>query len=210
MIIKNSLFCKIIRIKTSSKSLFDTYMKQFRLELETCPICGNTGSCHIHDYYDRAIIDFRDGKKQKESLCVMRVFCESCGHAHAILPDIIIPYSSYSLLFILFILGEYFAGLYTIEQLCERFEVSEKQFYKWLNLWNSHRKQWFGMLEASETDNISFFRTIILHNHYSAFSREFLDLTAHSFLQSHRNPCLSGSKNAHYRQSVFAPDISIL
>lgn len=210
MIIKNLLFCKIIRIKTSSKSLFDTYMKQFRPELETCPICGNTGTCHIHDYYDRSIIDFQDGRKQKENLCVMRVFCESCGHAHAILPDIIIPYSSYSLFFILFVLGEYFAGLRTIEQLCERFDISEKQFYKWLNLWNSHREQWLGMLHASETDNISFFRTILLQNPYSAFSREFLHLTEHSFLQSHRNPRLSGrKKNAHYRQSVFAPDISI-
>ena len=70
-------------------------MPKFQPELETCPICGSTGNCHIHDYYGRSIIDFRDGKRQKSDLCVMRVFCDSCEHAHAILPDIIIPYSSY-------------------------------------------------------------------------------------------------------------------
>ena len=207
MIRKNLLLCKIIRIKTSSKSLFDSYMEQFQPELETCPICGSTGNCHIHDYYGRSIIDFLSGRKQKENLCIMRVFCDSCEHAHAILPDIIVPYSSYSLFFILFILGEYFAGLHTIEQLCERFDVSEKQFHKWLTLWKSHKKQWLGILNDSEKDNNAFYRHLVLLDSYSSFSMDFIRLTAHSFLQSHRNPVLTSPKNARYQQTVFAPDI---
>lgn len=184
-------------------------MEQFQPELETCPICGSTGNCHIHDYYSRSIIDFRSGRKQKDNLCIMRVFCDSCEHAHAILPDIIVPYSSYSLFFILFILGEYCAGLRTIEQLCERFDVSAKQFHKWLVLWKSHREQWLGMLDASETGDAAFFWQLILLDSYSAFSMEFIRLTTHSFLQSHRNPVLKHPKNAHYRQSIFTPDISV-
>ena len=50
MIRKNSLICKLIRIKTSSKVLFDSYMDSFRPELETCPCCGAKGNCHIHAY----------------------------------------------------------------------------------------------------------------------------------------------------------------
>lgn len=73
MIRKNLLLCKIFRIKTSSKSLFDPYMDKFQPHLETCPICGSTGNCHIHDYYGRSIIDFRAGKREKYDLCVMRV-----------------------------------------------------------------------------------------------------------------------------------------
>lgn len=207
MIRKNLLLCKLIRIKTSSKSLFDSYMRQFRPELETCPICGSTGNCHTHDYYGRSIIDFNAGRKQKEDLCIMRVFCDSCEHAHAVLPDIIVPYSSYSLFFILFSLGEYFAGLHTIEQLCERFDLSQKQFHKWLALWMDHKEQWLGMLEASGTDNAAFYRKLILLDSYSAFSMDFIRLTAHAFLQSHRNPVLTTPKNAHYRQTVFSPDI---
>ena len=71
-------------------------MAKFQPHLETCPICGSAGNCHIHDYYGRSIIDFQAGKREKSDLCVMRVFCDSCEHAHAILPDVIIPYSSYS------------------------------------------------------------------------------------------------------------------
>jgi len=63
------------------------------------------------------------------------------------------------------------------------------------------------MLEASETDNAAFFRQLILRDSYSAFSMDFIRLTARSFLQSHRNPVLTTPKNARYRQTVFAPDI---
>ena len=110
MIRKNLLLCKIFRIKISSKSLFDSYMDKFQPCLETCPICGSTGNCHIHDYYDRSLIDFRFGAPEIYSLCVMRVFCDSCEHAHAVLPDVIIPYSVYSLLFVLRLLGQYFVN----------------------------------------------------------------------------------------------------
>ena len=84
MIRKNLLFCKIIRIKTSSKSLFDSYMERFKPERETCPICSSTGNCHIHHYYGRSIIDFKAGRQEKSDLCVLRVFCDSCRHAHDI------------------------------------------------------------------------------------------------------------------------------
>lgn len=47
MIRKNSLLCKLIRIKTSSKFLFDTFMAQFRPELETCPAYSLESFCCI-------------------------------------------------------------------------------------------------------------------------------------------------------------------
>ena len=73
MIRKNSLFCKLIRIKTSSKFIFDSYMAVFQPELETCPVCGSCGNCYVHAYYDRSVIDFRNGRKVTDSLCVLRL-----------------------------------------------------------------------------------------------------------------------------------------
>lgn len=209
MIRKNLLLCKIIRIKTSSKSLFDSYMALFRPELETCPICGSTGNCHIHDYYGRSIIDFRSGRREKSDLCILRVFCESCNHAHAILPDIIIPYSSYSLFFVLRILGEYFAGFYTTEQLCERYGISRNQLFKWIALFKSHKQEWLGLLSDAETSGLSFLKNLAAADSYSSFSMEFIRRSSRSFLQSHRNPILASPKNARYHQIVFVPDISI-
>ena len=208
MIRKNLLFCKIIRIKTSSKSLFDTYMGLFRPELETCPICKSTGDCHIHDYYARSIIDFRAGRQKKSVLCVLRVFCDSCEHAHAILPDIIIPYSSYSLFFVMRVLGEYFARLYTIEPLCERYGISQNQLFKWTALFKAQKQEWLGLLADTETSSLSFLKNLAAGS-YSSFSMEFIRHSSRSFLQSHRNPVLASPKNARYHQTVFTPDIFI-
>ena len=184
-------------------------MAKFRPELETCPICGSTGNCHVHDYYDRSVIDFIDGKREKSSLCVMRVFCDSCEHAHAVLPDVIVPYSSYSLFFVLRILGEYFAGLSTMERLCEKFDISRNQLFKWVALFKVHKQEWLGILADAELSCLSFMKSLVMADSYSSLSMEFIRRLSHSFLQSHRNPILRSPKNARYHQTVFAPDISI-
>ena len=57
MIRKNSLFCKLTRIKSSSKSLFDSFMAGFRPEMESCPVCGASHSCTTHASYERNLID---------------------------------------------------------------------------------------------------------------------------------------------------------
>lgn len=209
MIRKKALFCKIIRIKISSKSIFDSYMALFQPHLETCPICGSTGNCHIHDYYDRSIVDFIAGRQEKSSLCILRLFCDSCQHAHAVLPDVIIPYSTYSLFFVLRILAEYFAGLYTCEQLCERFGISPNQLRKWIALWRSHKRQWLGLLDDASSSDYSFLKELVASDNYSDFSMSFIRRLSHSLLQSHGNPILANPKNARYHQTVFVPDISI-
>ena len=62
MIRKNSLFYKLIRIKSSSKLLFDSFMAGFRPEMESCPVCGASHSCTTHASYERNLIDFIQGR----------------------------------------------------------------------------------------------------------------------------------------------------
>lgn len=209
MIRKNSLFCKLIRIKTSSKFIFDSYMAKFHPELETCPVCGSCGNCHIHAYYDRSVIDFCKGQKVRNSLCVLRLSCDSCNHTHAILPDVLIPYACYSLMFILRVLGEWFLGSSSMESLCDRFSISPVQLRKWIKLWEKHKLLWLGILDDSEISHTAFLKSLAVSVSYSAFSMPFIQGFSFSFLQSHKNPIVRHSKNAHYCQSVFKPDISI-
>ena len=57
--------------------------------LLTCPSCRHTGMV-VHAYYMRDV-------RTDESifrLKVVRVRCSSCGRTHAVLPDLLIPYSS--------------------------------------------------------------------------------------------------------------------
>ena len=185
MIRKNSLFCKLIRIKSSSKLLFDSFMAGFLPEKETCPYCGASHTCHSHASYDRNLIDF-----------ICRVICRSCGHTHAILPDLIIPYSTYGLFFILRVIAEYLTGRYSVEQLCSRFDISHSMLYRWYSLFLSHKQEWLGMLTSAETSSFAFLKSLCRIPAFSAFASAFVLHTSVSFLQSHRNP-------APYRQTVF-------
>ena len=209
MIRKNLLFCKIIRIKTSSKSLFDAYMALFRPDRETCPVCSSSGNCRIHAYYGRHITDFMSGRPVTSDICVLRVFCDSCRHSHAVLPDVIVPYSGYSLFFLLRLLGEYFSGLFTVEALCERFGILRNQLYKWIHLWHIHKEEWLGVLANAQVSDLAFLKGILSYSSHSSFSMHFAIRCDNSFLQSHANPPPAGSKTARYHQTVYAPDISV-
>lgn len=188
MIRKNALFCKLIRSKKSSKILFDSYMASFGPQKQTCPICGSSGNCRAHAYYGRKIIDFIHGAKVSSDITVLRVICSGCGHTHAILPDMIIPYLSYSLFFILRVLGEAFLHRSSLEQLLERFGITQNQFYHWLKLWKTHKREWLGLLQSADTKDLCFLMEITSKTEFSVFSRDFTDKCSISFLQSHRNP----------------------
>lgn len=172
-------------------------MGGFRPEIRTCPCCGAKGSCHIHAYYGRSITDFINAKPVRHELCITRLVC-SCGHTHAILPDFIIPYSGYGLFFILRVLAEYFAGLYTAERICERFFITRNQFYHWFSMWHDHKEEWLGALSSMEASDLSFMKEILTNSCCSDFTSAFVRRFAVSFLQSHKNP-------AQYCQQAFVP-----
>lgn len=100
-------------------------------------------------------------------------------------------------------------GLSSVERLCEKFGITLNQLYKWLALWKTHKREWLGLLADAETSDAVFLRKIICADSYSSFSMGFIRHLRISFLQSHANPVASGTKNARYHQTVFAPDISI-
>lgn len=172
-------------------------MDGFCPELQICPYCGRKGSCQILAYYDRFLIDFINGAPVRHSLCIMRLIC-TCGHTHAILPDFIIPYSSYGLFFILRILAEYFLHLSTVEKLCDRFSISLSQLYRWIDLFRVQKEEWLNMLSSMEISSLSFLKGLLTSPAYSDFSSSFLFHFAYSFLQSHKNPI-------DYCKQIFVP-----
>lgn len=208
MIRKNLLLGKIKNIKTSSKILFDRYMKKFIPEKETCPICKAKGKCHVHAYYNRTITDFISGKKVTFSLCVTRVICDSCDHTHAILPDHLVPYGTYSIFFITSVLSEHFCHFQPIEKICERFDISVNLFRKWRDTFIRHKRLKLGSLQ-DETTSAKSFLNDMCQNPYSDFSSEFIRCFSFSYMQVHKNPVIYFKNTAGYCQDEFAPDYDI-
>jgi hypothetical protein len=191
MIREKSLFCKLFRIKISAETLFLFYMAGFNPYIEVCTYCKSTGNCAIFAHYTRNLIDFHFGKAVYYKVVVTRVKCGSCGHTHAILPDIIIPYATYSIDFILWVLAEYFMGHQTVEKLCEKYAISHCMLYRWIALFNKHKALWLGAVASAATSSMAFLENITGMECFSDFTVDFLTLTGFSYLQSHANPACS-------------------
>ena len=169
-------------------------MASFDPKRATCPVCRSSGNCVTHKTYDRYLVDYHHGKIECSTIHVTVIRCDSCGHYHAILPDVIIPYKSYSLNFILTVLTLYFSGQQTVRSLCERFGIEPPTLYRWKSQFLLHRKLWLGILEAQIQSAREFLSLLLEEQDYSAFNMAFVRRFTVSFLQSHKS---------RFRQQVF-------
>lgn len=186
MIRLNALDCKLKNTILSVRSLFRQSLKQSPLFLLVCPYCGAKGTCKKRGSYERSLVTFPDGKPQVVRLRIPRVQC-TCGKSHALLPDFIVPYLSYSLPTILHILSDYFTRRLTIRGICEKYLVSPPLIYRFKKRFLLHKKHWLGVLRDMELSSLSFMDEL-LASPYTPFHDAFLRLTTYSFLQSHKNP----------------------
>ena len=113
-----------------------------------CPFCGaKHPKWSYYASYSRFLISFEKGKIVTYTINITRLICSSCKHTHAILPEIIIPYGSYSLIFILNVLRDYYSHSMTILSICNKYEISVSTLYAWKKLFAIHKKLWLGFLE---------------------------------------------------------------
>lgn len=147
MIREFTVFCKLNYIKLTALQLFEQFMDNFCIEDCVCPRCGAKHTCCYHDSYERYLISYQTGKPIYDQVEILRVNCGSCGHTHAILPEAIIPHRSYSILFILTVLRNYYTRSSSIRELCDKYQIAVSTFYSWKHLFHRHKKLWLGVLE---------------------------------------------------------------
>ena len=111
--------------------MFQKATDSFCHRAEACPKCGARGKLSEHGDYGRYLVSFEDGGITADLVRPDRFRCSSCGSSHALLPDIIIPYGRYSLLFVLAVLIAYFGGAATVASICEKFGIAVSTIYDW-------------------------------------------------------------------------------
>lgn len=88
------------------------------------PYCNSTGRLIPHDSYSRYMVTLKNNRIETVILRIPRVKCTSCGHTHAFLPEMLIPYSSYGLRFVLTVLKDYFLHMHTVEKICKIYQIA--------------------------------------------------------------------------------------
>lgn len=186
MIREKAIFIKLIqlnRLNISDQQIFDSTVSSFNPSKCTCPHCSSRGRLTGFSSYQRDLIFVSDGKPEKCVLEVPRFLCNSCGHTHALLPDVLIPYGSYSLRFILFILLEFQRRSCTVVQFCEYWEISVSSLYEWIHLFLIHYNSWCQCLDRILWINQKALSSIL---DTSAFPSIFQNQFHFSFLQRNK------------------------
>ena len=76
-----------------------------------CPICRCAGNFTGHGRYTRTVVH----RGRDEPVSVRRVRCASCRATHAVLPEGVVPYKSYSESFVLAVLAAWASGMSNAE-----------------------------------------------------------------------------------------------
>lgn len=148
-----------------------------------CPFCGaKHPTWSHHASYDRYLISYEKGITTTYTISITRLICSSCGHTHAILPEIIIPYGSYSLIFVLNVLRDYYLSQMTVHTLCDKYEISPSTLYAWKRLFLIHKKLWLGVLEDIYQSSLDLLSSLPSLNTSSDLAL-FFERQANSFLQ---------------------------
>ena len=175
-----NLFCKLNEIKISDQDWFDQALKSLCLSDQPCPYCESKGNLIHHDSYSRYMVTRSKGKTAVTVLSVPRVKCTSCGHTHALLPEMLIPYSSYSLRFVLTVLRDYFLHYHTVEKICEKYQIAHSTLYVFRELFLTHKQLILGALKAAEEKPSDFINQMDGERLF-----EFWDSFRYSFLQAY-------------------------
>lgn len=147
MIREKAIFIKLNLIHLSDQELFDRAIASFRPGSCQCPVCGAVGRFSKIRPYQRELISISSGKRIEVSVSVPRFLCGSCGHSHAVLPDILVPFGSYSLRFILTILHGYLERSCTVADFCAHWEIAVSTLYGWIHLFLEHYNAWCRILD---------------------------------------------------------------
>lgn len=125
--------------KCDLKNLYESFLSTIQLHQHKCPFCNASCSFVWNGHYLRHCITIINSDILDTPFDVHRVKCKECKHTHALLPDILIPYQTYSYPIIICILSEYYLTSITIEQLCEKYMISHQNFYRWKQTYNKQK-----------------------------------------------------------------------
>lgn len=155
-------------------------------ELPACPDCaGPSGSFHKDGTYERNLICYEDGRPVCHEVTVRCMEC-SCGRSHALLPSVVVPYSSFSLRFIVCLLYDRMTKAFSsIEKLCGHYDISISTFYRVKTRFIQDRLMMLGLMESLSEDGVTLLESL----RSGAFDRlddrllSFWKANGYSFLQ---------------------------
>lgn len=171
------------------KTAYSEYCKNINMKSVECNYCHRK-NCHKHGYYDRYyLISPDDLISEDNTITILRIKCNDCGHTHAILPEEIIPYQQYSLIFVYTALEMHYVRNISIREVCQRMNINQRTFFKWAKTFMEQLKKHLGVINTLNFSIKSFLIKLKnISSYVKDFGSYFLKKTDRIFMQVHKNP----------------------
>jgi hypothetical protein len=148
-----------------------------------CARCGAIGKLAPHGDYTRNLVSLEGSRPVCCFIKPLRFFCASCKSSHALLPDVITPYSPYSLRFKLAALVCYYERGNTVAAVCEQLNIAVSTLYEWKKLMLVHKELMLGLLISGKTSALAFLNGLFKSSNLSDVLGGFFRRYAFSFMQ---------------------------
>jgi len=175
--------CKSFLKELSEWQIFSESTDGFSHLGEVCPKCGAKGNLSGYGDYGRGLTSYEGGQIVYRLISVLRYLCASCKATHALLPDIVVPYSPYSLLFMLAALIAYYERSSTVAEVCSRFGIAVSTIYEWKDRIALHKDLMLGVLISRKQRSHSYILGILSSTDLSDTLRRFFRKYGFSFMQ---------------------------
>ena len=142
MLILKSLYHSLASLRISDAELVRHALKSLSVKRLLCNSCNQTGRLKIQSHYHRCCIHAVNGRRVEETVSIPLLFCSGCGASHAVLPDVLIPFGSYSVRFVLTVLHAFASRRCTVTDFCDQWQLSQSTVYDWRRRLNAHLAEW--------------------------------------------------------------------
>ena len=176
--------CKRKLESLSDEVIFQNATAGFNYYGKRCPRCGAIGTISPYGCYSRYLVSYKDEKITGSLVSPLRFECKSCDTTHALLPDILVPYSPYSLHFMLTVLIAYFERDTTVVAVCECFGIAVSTLYAWKRRLYEHKALVLGELLSRKKSALIFIHSFLNSPCLSDYLSNFFHRHAFSFMQS--------------------------
>jgi transposase-like protein len=176
--------CKSYFKELTENQIFQEATNGYKHFGEACPKCRATGKLSEYGDYSRNLTSYEDNHIIDNEIRPLRFLCSSCNTTHALLPDNIIPYSPYSLLFMLSALIAYYERTGTVADVCNQFKIAVSTIYEWIERISLYKDLMLGALFSRKRREHSFMLDLFNSNGLSEILRGFYRKYGFSFMQN--------------------------
>lgn len=176
------------RQNSLSRDIYKQYIQDLEPAQLECNNCHHRGCCTRYGSYERNYL-LSQADLNSEKIKIQRVKCKDCNTTHALLPEEIVPYSQYSIVFMFLALYQYYIEEATVTKICEVHGITSRMLYRWIHRFEAQKERFLGLLRSMQYSCKAAIQWLLRQDRYGdGIARQHLKQTEKMPMQNHRNP----------------------